>query len=260
VLAKATRLRNLQVSVEIHDVLQLDTIRHRENMSDKVKLVIGPLHRLRCIPKPRLIGIHRQFGSRRRVSRREHLLVEEAGLPHKLPNDFDALAKEWEHCVAAEAPFRILPKSTMYKLFVEFKALHGKLVTVVPYMALSGPRLLLHPARVAREQEDIVAFRKQFVRLISVPGTLIPHDGLRREVESAAQRMTEMMAQLDTSTPMLNHTRNDLTDFRTYTDERIQPVRSERDKGNRTARDRCVGCKLEGYPRCPARLRRTMEL
>jgi hypothetical protein len=143
------------------------------------------------------------------------------------PEGFDALAKEWEHCVAAEAPSVILPKSTMYKLFVEFKALHEKLAKAVPSIALSGQRLLLHPARIAREQEDIVAFRKQFERLVSIPGTLIRHGDLRREVESAVQRMTEMMAhledtrpplrgQVDTSTPTLNCIRSDLTDSRTY--------------------------------------------
>jgi hypothetical protein len=115
----------------------------------------------------------------------------------------------------------------MYKLFVEFKALHEKLAKAVPSIALSGQRLLLHPARIAREQEDIVAFRKQFERLVSIPGTLIRHGDLRREVESAVQRMTEMMAhledtrpplrgQVDTSTPTLNCIRSDLTDSRTY--------------------------------------------
>ena len=181
--------------MEIQDMVRLETPELRENMIAKIKLVMGPLNRLRCIPKPRLSGIYQPCS-------RKFLLVNEHSIRAEVsrlsPDDFDALAKEWEHCVGAEAPFRVLPKSPMYKLFMEFKALHEKLAKVIPHMGLGGQRLLLHPARVAREREDIRAFRYQFEQLMLLPDVIIGHDDLRREVESAAQRMTEMMAHLET--------------------------------------------------------------
>ena len=192
------------MSVELYGRVMWDEIRYRKNMTDKIKLVIGPLHRLRCIPQPRLRGIYR--------------LCSDPEIDLKSPNDFDALAKEWEHCVAAETPFRILPEPPTYKLFMELKALHEKVVKEVPSIGFPGEQCLLHRARVAREQEDIPELRKQLAWLMSLARKHCARGGdLRREVESAAQRITEMMThveetgpqlrgQVDTSRPMLIRT------------------------------------------------------
>lgn len=184
VLAKTPRLRNLHVSVEI-------SMRTRKTYTDKIKLVIGPLHRLRCIPKPRLVGIYPRCPEPRDEVYR------------KVFKGFDAVVREWEHCVAAEAPFRVLPKSPTYELFIEFKALYKTLVDAVPFFTSPKQRSsLLHRAADAREQEDIVAFRKQFARLLSFARTESARGtDRRREVESAAQRITEMMTHIEETGP-----------------------------------------------------------
>lgn len=182
-IAKTPRLRNLHVPVEIGVGVKWAEMRACETCTDKIKLVIGHLHRLRCIPKPRLVSIYRRCP----VLARDEVY-------RKISRGFDAVVKEWERCVAAEAPFRVLPRSRMHELFMEFKALCEKLAKAVSFFALPKQQSLPHRAADAREQEDIVAFRKQFARLTSLARKHCARSGdLRREVESAAQRITEMM-------------------------------------------------------------------
>lgn len=205
-LAKTPRLRNLHVSVEIGVGVKWAEMRACGTYTDKIKLVIGPLHRLRCIPKPRLVGIYQRYP------------VPEDEVYRKVFKGFAAVVEEWEHCVAAEAPFRVLPRSHVHELFIEFKALYEKLANAVSFFALPQQQSLLQRAADAREQEDIVAFRKQPARLMSLARKYCARGGdLRREVEPAAQRITEMMnhveetgpqlrGQVDAGTPMLIRT------------------------------------------------------
>jgi hypothetical protein len=72
---------------------------------------------------------------------------------------FEALATKWEHCIASQSSTRILPRPPITTMFTEFRNFHNKLSEILSDLHQRGRSDLLHRARVAREQEDVAAFR-----------------------------------------------------------------------------------------------------
>lgn len=143
------------------------------------RLLIEPLQNLRCIPKPSFIGAFEWVSSPERGSTRVPLFIP------RLPE----LAEEWMRCIAKEAPTKILPRSPLAKLFVDFKTLYVKLVEIRAYIAEAGPNDLLHRARVASGQENIVELRRLFARLEKFWKLhLMDQEFIKREVEALVQR------------------------------------------------------------------------
>ncbi|KAJ4988952.1 hypothetical protein SVAN01_05576 [Stagonosporopsis vannaccii] len=166
VLSKARDLRNLLVSVETKD----PSIVPRYILED-ARMLIVPFERLRRVKKPRFLGVFRDINCypthihrHRRQSLHTAPLCARINLrpvPLLTPDmpDFASFVQDWESTLATKAAATILPASPMTQLFVEFKALHGTLVQLMPNAVRLGRQCFLHRARVAREKEDIEGFR-----------------------------------------------------------------------------------------------------
>lgn len=199
VLAKARQLNNLQTRIYLR---KFDWSHERGIYN--TKLLIGPLERLRCVRNPRLIGVFRGEGPSEVYAHRHRALndinnrcitpptldpmpVLGPGMP-----TFDSLASEWERCLALEAPSNILPKTPMTKLFVEFKALHNKLSTLIPLAVRHRRYCYLHRARVAREHEDVASFRAVAAQLLQQwHHRLWQLEQEKLEVNAALQRVVD---------------------------------------------------------------------
>ncbi|KAF2997437.1 hypothetical protein E8E13_006125 [Curvularia kusanoi] len=177
VLAKAEHLRDLQVSVDIKD----KHIFARDSFHN-TKLLIEPLQRLRGIPRPTFVGVFEWFPFRKGGPKR---------VPHVIPR-LPELTEGWMRCIAKEAPTKILPKSPLAKLFVDFKTLYVRLAEIGAYIAEAGPKDLLHRARIASGQENIVELRRLFARLEeNWKLHLRIQESIKREVEALVQRYNQ---------------------------------------------------------------------
>ena len=198
VLAKARQLCNLQVRVLITQPNHWFSGR----MTRNTKLIIGPFERLRNVREPQFVGVFQSqlsedlYGHRHRASNdtRNRCVTppprDSTGLFAPHVEGLDLIAAEWQSCLIKEAPFNIVPKSPMTQLFVEFKTFYLKLVQIMPHIAKTGRHCPLHRARVARENEDIEAFRAIQAELLEVWNHRVRLQQLeRQEVDAVLQRM-----------------------------------------------------------------------
>jgi hypothetical protein len=74
--------------------------------------------------------------------------------------DFDAYASSWTRWVSAPNACALTVKPPIRTMFTSFKDFYSDLSAVVPEVTfIQGRHAFLHRARVAREQEDVEAFR-----------------------------------------------------------------------------------------------------
>jgi type II secretory pathway pseudopilin PulG len=73
---------------------------------------------------------------------------------------FDAYAAEWSRQISSEGSANVIQEPPIRKMFTEFRNFYTEFAQHVPDITLkSGRHTFLHRARVAREQEDVIAFR-----------------------------------------------------------------------------------------------------
>lgn len=169
------------------------------------KLLVGPFERLRCVRLPRLLGVFNAYdpsdlyGHRHRPCNNTNNRYTTSKSSDPLPilgpgmPAFDSFAIEWQRRLALEAPSNILSKSPMTRLFTEFRSFHNRLVKIIPEIPnQQGRNNLLHRARVAREHEDITAFRALRAELVQYwHNYLREQEKLQAEVNAALYRMVE---------------------------------------------------------------------
>lgn len=199
VLAKARKLNNLSVSVEIKDSRQLPP-----NAIDNAILLLAPFRRLRRVTKPHFMGVfhdrtqapahvHIHEGSRHPPTHcsGRHMTQPSAVFVSGM-TDFDVFAADWRRTLASDAPSAVVPQSPMTKLFLAFKTLHEKLMCAMPQAVRVGRQCFLHRARVARVQEDVGGFRAVVADLLACwRRHLQDQDRERREVNFALQSMLD---------------------------------------------------------------------
>ncbi|KAJ4337545.1 hypothetical protein N0V95_008307 [Ascochyta clinopodiicola] len=197
VLAKARRLRNLQVRVNLTKSYWVPRL-----VLTITKLLVGPFERLRCVEKPRLIGtfcgdaLAELYAQRHRPCNDRHNRCTTPSLPTTPPimgpetSTFDSYAAEWKRQISLSAPTKILSKSPMTQLFMEFRTFHNTLAIIMPNIVGSRSEAFLHRARVAREHEDIVGFRAVREELVQHWHHHLAQQTLERaEVNASLQRM-----------------------------------------------------------------------
>ncbi|CAN9287885.1 unnamed protein product [Alternaria alternata] len=175
ILAKSKKLFKLQVRLGLDD-FQWDEYEILSN----AKLLFSPFERLRNVRQPSIGGVfdgrpnnnsvysvipgtsqiysaptghYENCCSVPSMPTNKPMLV--AGMPA-----FDAYAAEWKHQISSESSNAITEEPPIRKMFTEFRNFYSELATYVPDVTFrNGRHTFLHRARVAREQEDVVAFR-----------------------------------------------------------------------------------------------------
>ncbi|KAH8623703.1 arid-like protein [Alternaria alternata] len=176
ILAKSKKLFKLQVRLGLDD-FQWDEYEILSN----AKLLFSPFERLRNVRQPSIGGVfdgrpnnnsvysvipgtsqiysaptghYENCCSVPSMPTNKPMLV--AGMPA-----FDAYAAEWKHQISSESSNAITEEPPIRKMFTEFRNFYSELATYVPDVTFrNGRHTFLHRARVAREQEDVVAFRE----------------------------------------------------------------------------------------------------
>ncbi|KAB2107840.1 hypothetical protein AG0111_0g3669 [Alternaria gaisen] len=176
ILAKSKKLFKLQVRLGLDD-FQWDEYEILSN----AKLLFSPFERLRNVRQPSIGGVfdgrpnnnsvysvipgtsqiysaptghYENCCSVPSMPTNKPMLV--AGMPA-----FDAYAAEWKHQISSESSNAITEEPPIRKMFTEFRNFYSELANYVPDVTFrNGRHTFLHRARVAREQEDVVAFRE----------------------------------------------------------------------------------------------------
>ncbi|KAL1797054.1 hypothetical protein ACET3X_005594 [Alternaria dauci] len=206
ILAKSKKLFKLQVRLGL-DNFQWDEYQILSN----AKLLFSPFERLRNVRQPSIGGVfdgrpnnnsvysvipgtsqiysaptghYENCCSVPSMPTNKPILV--AGMPV-----FDAYAAEWKHQISSESSKAITEEPPIRKMFTEFRNFYTELANYVPDVTFrSGRHTFLHQARVAREQEDVVAFR-------SIRDELIHYwEAYKAEEERKKQEMNKRLGRL----------------------------------------------------------------
>ncbi|XP_014551072.1 hypothetical protein COCVIDRAFT_44101, partial [Bipolaris victoriae FI3] len=183
ILAKAKNLYKLQVRLCLADFGW-----HEEQTLSNSKLLFSPFERLRNVRQPTLGGVftgrpnsNSMYPIERTTGRYPiapgtgcvqsalPAYYELCSVP-SLPTDnpvllpgipgFDAYAAEWRRQISSKGIANVLQEPLIRKMFTEFRNFYTEFANHVPDITLkSGRHTFLHRARVAREQEDVIAFR-----------------------------------------------------------------------------------------------------
>jgi hypothetical protein len=170
VLAKSRNLCKLQVRLCLADF----SWTHEQILSN-TKLIVGPFESLRNVRQPQILGIsmgkpnHNAMltvqrpnwtaGSRAPICSVPPLPTHTPVLLPGMP-DFDAYTSSWTRWVSAPNACALTVKPPIRTMFTSFKDFYSDLSAVVPEVTfIQGRHAFLHRARVAREQEDVEAFR-----------------------------------------------------------------------------------------------------
>ncbi|KAF2792289.1 hypothetical protein K505DRAFT_326280 [Melanomma pulvis-pyrius CBS 109.77] len=154
----------------------------KEQLLANTKCLVGPFERLRNVRQPKLCGVFNGLiranfmvnvpsspgtggNADRSLPKDKFSLCSVPRLPTHIvlmgPGDpeFDAYKKEWEGWAGKTA--ETLPrKPPIRAMFTDFKQFYTRLSALVPdVMQRHGKKAFLHRARVARENENVEAFR-----------------------------------------------------------------------------------------------------
>jgi hypothetical protein len=175
ILAKSKKLCKLQVRLGLDD-FQWDEY----NTLSNAKLLFNPFERLRNVRQPSIGGV---FDGRTNNNSIYSVIpgtsqIYSAPTGHyenccsvpSLPTNkpilaagipaFDTYAAEWKRQISSESSAAITEEPPMRMMFAEFRNFYTELANYVPDVTFrSGRHTFLHRARVAREQEDVIAFR-----------------------------------------------------------------------------------------------------
>lgn len=175
ILAKAQKLCKLQVRLCLSEFQWTE-----EQILCNTNLLLGPFERLRNVRQVSLGGVFRgrpDDNSMLFVSPQVSYIrglpsdhLETCSVPSIPTNNpvlaagmpaFDAYASEWKRKISSESSTAVTEEPPIRRMFAEFRNFYTQLSSYVPdIMYRSGKHTFLHRARVAREQEDVIAFRE----------------------------------------------------------------------------------------------------
>jgi hypothetical protein len=185
ILSKARNLCRLNVRLGFSKFIWT-----QEELYTNIKTLVGPFERLRNVRQPRFVGVYEgtpqtnfmislpvpghsaNFPTLFNVvngsphGRPSTPLCSVPQLPTKVPlficnePEFVEYRSEWERWIASESVTSLVLKPPIRAMFTELKEFYTRLAATVPDVtARNGRHAFLHRARVAREQENVEAFR-----------------------------------------------------------------------------------------------------
>lgn len=187
ILSKARNLCRLNVRIGFSKFIWT-----REELYTNVKTLVGPFERLRNVRQPRFLGVYEgtpqtnfmislpvtghagtalahtalMTGIGSSNGRPSTPLCSVPQLPTKVSlsictePDFVEYRNNWERWLASASSASLVSKPPIRAMFTELKDFYTRLAATVPDVtARNGRHAFLHRARVAREQENVEAFR-----------------------------------------------------------------------------------------------------
>lgn len=182
ILSKARNLCRLNVRLGFSKFIWTE-----EELRANIKTLVGPFQRLRNVRQPRLLGVYEGTPqtnfmislpvpgqaaiSSTPVNGSAHCrpstpLCSVPQLPVRMPllicttPAFMEYRKNWERWIASGSTTSLVSKPPIRTMFTELKEFYTRLAATVPDVtARNGRHAFLHRARVAREQENVEAFR-----------------------------------------------------------------------------------------------------
>jgi hypothetical protein len=171
ILGKSRNLCKLQVR------LCLDGFEYAVGkVLEDVKLLTGPFQRLRNVRQPRFTGVYHARAARNdtvvvigpeKLQRSGVAICSVPLLPDQIPvllpgiPEFDEYTAKWERCLSSAGRTAVIENPPIRAMFTEFKDWYSRLANIIRNISFRpGRQAFLHRARVAREQEDVEAFRK----------------------------------------------------------------------------------------------------
>lgn len=182
ILSKAQNLCRLNIRLGFSKFIWT-----KEELYTNIKTLVGPFERLRNVRQPRLLGVYEGTpqtnfmislpvpGHAVKLSMAVHgsphgrpstPLCSVPQLPTKVPlficnePDFVEYRNNWERWIASASATSLVSKPPIRAMFTELKEFYTRLAATVPDVtACNGRHAFLHRARVAREQENVEAFR-----------------------------------------------------------------------------------------------------
>ncbi|KAF2203136.1 hypothetical protein GQ43DRAFT_430140 [Delitschia confertaspora ATCC 74209] len=193
ILSKARNLCKLNVRLAFSKFTWTD-----DELFVNTKRLVEPFQRLRNIRQPRFLGVYEGT-----VDAPYMINIPSAGacsvppLPtHTLllglgNTQFDSYRKSWEECLSktTAVPPQNFPLRAM---FTEFKQFYTNLLTIIPKIQRPGKFAFLHRARVAREENDVDAFRELRYHLITYWNLYLENqDAIRRDMDHRLGRLLD---------------------------------------------------------------------
>lgn len=216
ILSKSQHLCKLNVRVGLSKFQWSE-----ETLLDNIKTLVGPFERLRNVRQPRLCAVYggtpttnfmmslplpshigNSGASGPNQPQQNPMRTPLCSIP-RLPathvllcpgehTGFDAYRSRWESWISSNSASSLVREPPIRAMFTVFKEYYTNLSAVVPdVMSQQGRHAFLHRARVAREQEDVEAFRKLCNELVGYWYAYLQQE--ERKKEDMDKRMSKML-------------------------------------------------------------------
>ena len=189
-----------------------------EELYTNIKTLMGPFERLRNVRQPRLLGVYEgtpqtNFMISLPVPSQVITLMPVHGtvltrpatplcsvpqLPTKVPMAicghaiFTEYRSDWERWISSASTASLVGKPPIRAMFTELKEFYTRLAATVPDVtARNGRHAFLHRARVAREQENVEAFRHLRNELINYWEAYLEQE--ERKKDDMNRRLSRML-------------------------------------------------------------------
>ncbi|KAF2438771.1 hypothetical protein P171DRAFT_436684 [Karstenula rhodostoma CBS 690.94] len=214
ILSKARNLCRLNVRLGFSKFIWT-----QEELYTNIKTLIGPFERLRNVRQPRFLGVYEGTPQTNFMislpvpSHAANSSIAAVGSPHLRPStplcsvpqlptkaplfictepEFVEYRNNWERWIASASATSLVSKPPIRAMFTELKEFYTRLAaTVIDVTARSGRHAFLHRARVAREQENVEAFRHLRNELISYWEAYLEQE--ERKKDDMNRRLSRML-------------------------------------------------------------------
>ncbi|KAJ4358606.1 uncharacterized protein N0V89_003190 [Didymosphaeria variabile] len=182
ILSKACNLCRLNVRLGFSKFIWTE-----EELYTNIRTLVGPFKRLRNVRQPRFLGVYEGTPQTNFMislpvpGQAATFTTPTNGSPHGRPSTplcsvpqlpirvplfvcaqpgFAEYRSNWERWIASASTTSLISKPPIRAMFTELKEFYTRLAATVPDVtARNGRHAFLHRARVAREQENVEAFR-----------------------------------------------------------------------------------------------------
>ncbi|KAL5445556.1 hypothetical protein PMIN07_010098 [Paraphaeosphaeria minitans] len=219
ILSKARNLCRLNVRLGFSKFVWT-----REELYTNIKTLVGPFERLRNVRQPRFLGVYEgtpqtnfmislPVTGHTAMAPADGSSVNLTGSPHGRPStplcsvpqlptkvplfictepEFVAYRNNWERWIASASATSLVSKTPIRVMFTELKEFYTRLAATVPDVTTrNGRHAFLHRARVAREQEDVEAFRHLRNELITYWEAYLEQE--ERKKDDMNRRLSRML-------------------------------------------------------------------
>ncbi|KAL1613137.1 hypothetical protein SLS60_001369 [Paraconiothyrium brasiliense] len=214
ILSKARNLCRLNVRLGFSKFIWTE-----EELYTNIKTLVGPFERLRNVRQPRFLGVYEGTPQTNFMislpvpGQAASFTTPTNGSPHARPStplcsvpqlptrtplfvctqpEFAEYRSNWERWIASASATSLISKPPIRAMFTELKEFYTRLAATVPAVtARNGRHAFLHRARVAREQENVEAFRHLRNELIGYWEAYLEQE--ERKKDDMSRRLSRML-------------------------------------------------------------------